>query len=98
MEKYFNSISIIVGIVGGFLCKHLGGFDMKVAIIGAGNGGITACADLKDRGFEVSLFESDRFSKNLDFIKEQGGVYFCEGDIVGYNKDVEGKFVKIDLI
>ena len=71
---------------------------MKVAIIGAGNGGITACADLKDRGFEVSLFESDRFSKNLDFIKEQGGVYFCEGDIVGYNKDVEGKFVKIDLI
>lgn len=33
MEKYFNSISIIVGIVGGFLCKHLGGFDMLLGVI-----------------------------------------------------------------
>lgn len=33
MEKYFNSISIIVGIVGGFICKHLGGFDMLLGVI-----------------------------------------------------------------
>ena len=33
MEKYFNSISIITGIVGGFICKHLGGFDMLLGVI-----------------------------------------------------------------
>ncbi len=71
---------------------------MKVAIIGAGNGGLTACADLKDRGFQVSLFESDKFSKNLDFIKRQGGLYLYEGDIDSeYNKE-DGKFIEIDLI
>lgn len=49
---------------------------MKVAIVGAGNGGLTACADLKERGFEVSLFESDKFCKDLDFIKKEGGYIF----------------------
>lgn len=29
----------------------------KIAIIGAGNGGITAAADLTQRGFNVSLYE-----------------------------------------
>lgn len=33
MEKYFNTVSIITGIVGGFLCKHLGGFDMLLGVI-----------------------------------------------------------------
>ena len=33
MEKYFNSLSIITGIVGGFICKHLGGFDMLLGVI-----------------------------------------------------------------
>lgn len=33
MEKYFNTVSIITGIIGGFLCKHLGGFDMLLGVI-----------------------------------------------------------------
>lgn len=33
MEKYFNTVSILVGIVGGFICKHLGGFDMLLGVI-----------------------------------------------------------------
>lgn len=33
MEKYFNTVSIIIGIVGGFICKHLGGFDMLLGVI-----------------------------------------------------------------
>lgn len=33
MEKYFNAISIVIGVVGGFLCKHLGGFDMLLGVI-----------------------------------------------------------------
>ena len=70
---------------------------MKVAIVGAGNGGLTACADLKERGFEVSLFESDKFCKDLDFIKKEGGLYLCEGEI-GSSEGEKGKFIEIDLI
>ena len=33
MEKYFNSASIITGVIGGFICKHLGGFDMLLGVI-----------------------------------------------------------------
>ena len=55
----------------------LGGIIMKVnkvAILGGGNGGITAAADLSNRGFEVSLFQSEKFCKNLDVIKEKGEI------------------------
>ena len=46
----------------------------KVAILGGGNGGITAAADLSNKGFEVSMFQSDKFCKNLDIIKEKGEI------------------------
>jgi opine dehydrogenase len=45
----------------------------RVAILGAGNGGITAAADLTLRGFEVRLFEMPQFSKNIDLLKARGG-------------------------
>jgi opine dehydrogenase len=45
----------------------------RVAILGAGNGGITAAADLKLRGFEVSLFELPQFSRNIDLLRERRG-------------------------
>ena len=46
----------------------------KVAILGGGNGGITAAADLSNKGFEVSMFQSDKFCKNLDVIKKKGEI------------------------
>lgn len=46
----------------------------KVAILGGGNGGITAAADLSSRGFEVTMFQSDKFCKDLDVIKEKGEI------------------------
>lgn len=46
----------------------------KVAILGAGNGGITAAADLTHRGFEVSLFDSTEFTDNLSGILENKGI------------------------
>ncbi|WP_337814436.1 phage holin family protein [Intestinibacter sp.] len=33
MEKYFNIVSIISSLVGGFICKHLGGWDMLLCCI-----------------------------------------------------------------
>lgn len=50
----------------------------KVAILGAGNGGITAAADLKQKGFDVSLFEMPEFALNLEEIKRKGGILLEE--------------------
>lgn len=46
----------------------------KVAILGGGNGGISAAADLREKGFETALFELPQFFSNLSVIKEKGGV------------------------
>lgn len=50
----------------------------KVAVIGAGNGGITAAADLSQKGFKVTLFENEKFVSNIKKIDEFGGIYFQE--------------------
>lgn len=50
----------------------------NVAIIGAGNGGITAAADLSQKGFQVTLFEDKKFASNIEKIDELGGVYLQE--------------------
>lgn len=52
----------------------------KVLIIGAGNGGITAAADLSQRGFEVTLFETECFAENIHEIHRIGGVYLHENN------------------
>ncbi|WP_231507693.1 ketopantoate reductase family protein [Bacillus sp. UNC41MFS5] len=46
----------------------------KIAILGAGNGGITAAADLTLRGLDVSLFELPRFFDQLASIRTKGGI------------------------
>ncbi len=63
----------------------------KVAILGAGNGGITAAADLSQRGFEVSLYQHPDFAKSLEGIKKKGEILLQEP-----NK--EDKYYKVDLV
>jgi len=46
----------------------------KIAVLGAGNGGQAAAADLTLRGFEISLFEMPQFEQNLRPILERGGI------------------------
>lgn len=46
----------------------------KIAILGGGNGGLTAAADLTQKGFLVNLFESQKFCKDLQFIKQSGSI------------------------
>ncbi len=46
----------------------------KIAILGAGNGGQTAAADLSLAGFEVNLYESPKLEKNIRPIIERGGI------------------------
>lgn len=53
---------------------------MEIAILGAGNGGVTAAADLTEKGFSIRLFELEQFAHNLRAIQEAKGIQFIEGD------------------
>lgn len=56
---------------------------MKIAILGAGNGGCAAAADWALAGFRVSLFDFDAFPENIQAIHKQGGIV-AEGDVEGF--------------
>jgi opine dehydrogenase len=58
----------------------------KVAILGAGNGGLTLAAHLGHDGHEVRIFEFPDFASNLEGISEQGGI-----NISGVEKQGLGK-------
>jgi opine dehydrogenase len=45
---------------------------MRVTVIGAGNGGLAAAADLSLRKFAVTLFEHPAFAGSISLIKEKG--------------------------
>jgi len=59
----------------------------RIAILGAGNGGCAAAADLTMRGHSVALFDLPRFAERLTPIRERGGI-----EIIG-----EG-FARVDTI
>ena len=46
----------------------------RIAILGAGNGGCAAAADLTMRGHSVALYELPEFAHVLDPIQERGGI------------------------
>lgn len=50
----------------------------KVAVIGGGNGAVTAAADLTERGFQVSLYELEAYRKNLEVVQKKGGITLKE--------------------
>lgn len=56
---------------------------MKIAVLGAGNGGCAVAADWSLAGFRVSLFDFDVFHENIQAINHQGGI-FAEGDVSGF--------------
>jgi opine dehydrogenase len=51
----------------------------KIAVLGAGNGGCAAAADLTLRGYEVRLFS--RSEKTLSPIAKQGGIVLVENGV-----------------
>ena len=58
-------------------CRNKGGIVLqtqKITIIGAGNGGFAAAADLTLRGFEVTLAELPQYADNLRGVLEKGGI------------------------
>lgn len=58
---------------------------MKVAVLGSGNGGCAIAVDFALKGHEVSLFDFEKFPKNIKDIKEKGGIE-ASGDLEGFAK------------
>src|SRR5690625_318281 len=48
---------------------------INVTIIGAGNGGMAAAADLSIRGHKVTLYELPEFKETLKSIQRERGIY-----------------------
>lgn len=66
----------------------------KIAILGAGNGGFAAAADLKQKGFYVTFFEMPQFADTLKEVQEKGGIELETLESSG----LKGGFCKIDVI
>ena len=49
---------------------------LKISIFGAGNGGITAAADMTEKGHEVTLHQSENSQRDLTSIAETGIIKF----------------------
>lgn len=56
---------------------------MKMAVLGAGNGGCAVAFDCAIHGHHVSLFDFEAFPDNIRRIQENGGIY-AEGECEGF--------------
>ena len=56
---------------------------MRVAVLGAGNGGVAAAFDSAQHGHEVSLCATPEFGTNVVAVNEAGGIY-AGGDLEGF--------------
>src|SRR4051794_3314235 len=65
---------------------------MRVAVLGAGNGGVASAFDFAQHGHEVSLFAPPGFAENADAIGRAGGITAI-GDLEGF---AEGRYSGTD--
>ena len=56
---------------------------MRVAVLGAGNGGVAAAFDFAQHGHEVSLYATPEFGDNVVAVAEAGGIT-ASGDLEGF--------------
>jgi opine dehydrogenase len=56
---------------------------MRVAVLGAGNGGVASAFDFAQHGHEVSLFATPEFGTNVVAVNEAGGIT-ATGDLEGF--------------
>ena len=56
---------------------------MRVAVLGAGNGGVAAAFDFAQHGHEVSLYATPEFGANVVAVDEAGGIT-ASGDLQGF--------------
>jgi opine dehydrogenase len=56
---------------------------MRVAVLGAGNGGVAAAFDFAQHGHEVSLFSLPHFGASIEGVNKAGGIT-SSGDLEGF--------------
>jgi opine dehydrogenase len=56
---------------------------MRVAVLGAGNGGLASAFDFAQHGHEVSLFSTPEFGANVVAVKAAGGIS-ASGELKGF--------------
>jgi opine dehydrogenase len=56
---------------------------MRVAVLGAGNGGVASAFDFAQHGHEVALFGAPEFGTNVVAVAEAGGIR-ASGDLEGF--------------
>ena len=56
---------------------------MRVAVLGAGNGGVASAFDFAQHGHEVSLYATPEFGTNVVAVDEAGGIT-ASGDLEGF--------------
>ncbi len=56
---------------------------MRVAVLGAGNGGVASAFDFAQHGHEVSLYATREFGDNVVAVHEAGGIT-ASGDLAGF--------------
>lgn len=57
----------------------------KFAVLGGGNAGFAFAGHAGLKGFEVNLYEDEKFAQNLDEVKKNGGIYLRD-QIKGFGK------------
>lgn len=74
--KRIPSVKLIKCVSKKEMCKIIKSNlnDSKICVIGAGNGGLAAAADLTIRGNEVILAELEEFEENIYEIRKNGGI------------------------
>ena len=56
---------------------------MRVAVVGAGNGGVASAFDFAQHGHEVSLYATPEYGDNIVAVNQVGGIT-ASGDLDGY--------------
>ncbi len=67
---------------------------VRVTVVGAGNAGCAAAADLALAGHEVTLFELPRFADKLDPIRERGAITLVNSRLDGSGRSGEGTIAR----
>src|SRR3954464_10652835 len=56
---------------------------MRVAVLGAGNGGVASAFDFAQHGHEVALYATEEFGENVVAVDKAGGIT-ASGDLEGF--------------
>src|SRR4051812_1840390 len=56
---------------------------MRVAVLGAGNGGVASAFDFAQHGHEVALYATKEFASNVVAVAREGGIT-ARGDLMGF--------------